>query len=97
MTNEEILERQVEALEKLMQLKQAVIDELEIKVAKLQPQLSYPGISYWTQGQPSMQLDSNGNLIVTGVGGTQTTPVTYQAATSGVAATSSTTLTSLVK
>ena len=32
MTNEEILEKQVEALEKLLQIKQAIIEELEAKV-----------------------------------------------------------------
>jgi hypothetical protein len=44
MTNEQILEQQVEALEKLLQLKQAVIEELESKVQKLQyPPLPYSG------------------------------------------------------
>jgi hypothetical protein len=36
MTNEEILEQQVEALEKLLQLRTAIVGELEAKVAKLQ-------------------------------------------------------------
>jgi hypothetical protein len=36
MTNEEILDKQVEALEKLIQLKQAVIEELENKISKME-------------------------------------------------------------
>jgi hypothetical protein len=36
MTNEEILEKQVEALEKLLQLKQAIVEELEAKVSRLE-------------------------------------------------------------
>ena len=36
LTNEQILEQQIEALEKLLQLKTAVIEELEAKVQKLQ-------------------------------------------------------------
>jgi hypothetical protein len=47
MTNEQILEQQVEALEKLLQLKQAIIDEQEVKINKLQypPQPTYvPGV-----------------------------------------------------
>lgn len=36
MTNEEILEKQVEALEKLLQLKQAIIDEQDSKINKLE-------------------------------------------------------------
>ena len=34
MTNEEVLEQQVEALEKLLKLKQAIIEELEEKIRK---------------------------------------------------------------
>ena len=46
MNNEEILEKQVEALEKLLQLRQAVIEELESKVSKLESEkFAYPGIS----------------------------------------------------
>lgn len=65
MTNEQILERQVEALEKLLQLKEAVINELENKVDKLQGQQisigngsGYQPInvpSVWTTPQPSWQ------------------------------------------
>lgn len=40
MTNEEILEKQVEALEKLLQLRAALIEELEAKVSKLNSDLS---------------------------------------------------------
>ena len=36
MTNEEILEKQVQALEKLLQLKQAIVEELEAKVCRLE-------------------------------------------------------------
>lgn len=52
MTHEELLERQVEALEKLLQLKQAIIDELEGKVDKLQQQLNPPS---WTINTPNFQ------------------------------------------
>lgn len=49
MTNEEILEKQVEALEKLLQLRAAIIEELEAKNAKLNSDLSnarlqWPGV-----------------------------------------------------
>ena len=40
MTNEQILEKQVEALEKLLQLRSAIIEELEIKVASLQNEVA---------------------------------------------------------
>lgn len=49
MTNEEILEKQVEALEKLLQLRAAIIEDLEQKVADLQNQAAkqnFPGIGY---------------------------------------------------
>ena len=36
MTNEEILEQQVDALEKLLQIKQAIIEEHEQKISRLQ-------------------------------------------------------------
>ena len=42
MTNEQILEQQVEALEKLLKLKQAVVEELEAKINRLQ--FPYPGL-----------------------------------------------------
>lgn len=43
MTDKEILEQQVEALEKLLKLRQAVIEELENKVAKLETEKTvYP-------------------------------------------------------
>ena len=54
MTNEEILEKQVEALEKLLQLRTAIIEDLEQRVESLkmdvsrlsgQQQWSYPGIN----------------------------------------------------
>lgn len=47
MTNEEILEQQIEALEKLLQLRKAVIEELEAKVAKLEAERSYPNPAPW--------------------------------------------------
>lgn len=52
MTNEEILEKQVEALEKLLQLRTAIIEELESKVRKLETEKyinaphTYPGYDY---------------------------------------------------
>jgi len=49
MTNEQILEKQVEALEKLLQLKEAVIQELEAKIARMQYP-TYPGIPLYGQG-----------------------------------------------
>ncbi len=55
MTNEQILEQQVEALEKLLKLKQAVVDELEAKVNRLQnPYGGIPGINtpYYPYNQP---------------------------------------------
>jgi len=43
MTNEQILEKQVEALEKLLQLRTAIIEELEQQVSKLQAEkMTYP-------------------------------------------------------
>lgn len=44
MTNEEILEQQVEALEKLLKLKQAIIEEQEAKIQKLQGTLVFPNM-----------------------------------------------------
>lgn len=44
MTNEQILEQQVEALEKLLKLKQAVVEELEAKVSRLENSQLYPGV-----------------------------------------------------
>jgi hypothetical protein len=38
MTNEQVLEKQVEALERLLRLKEAIIEELDNKVQKLQSQ-----------------------------------------------------------
>jgi len=40
MTNEQILEKQVEALEKLLQLRSAIIEELETKVTNLQQEIA---------------------------------------------------------
>jgi len=51
MTNEQILEHQVEALEKLLKLKQAVVEELEAKVARLQ----YPYLGGGISPQPYIQ------------------------------------------
>jgi hypothetical protein len=50
MTNEQILEQQVEALEKLLQLRAAIIEELEAKVDRLEADKiniapSYPGVN----------------------------------------------------
>jgi hypothetical protein len=46
MTNEQILEKQVEALEKLLQLKAAVIDELEAKIQRMQPGITWTTPQY---------------------------------------------------
>lgn len=57
MTNEEILEQQIEALEKLLQLRKAVIDELESKLAKVQAEknaLQYP----WLGGSGGLGISS---------------------------------------
>jgi hypothetical protein len=54
MTNEQILEKQVEALEKLLQLKEAVITELEAKVSRLQ----YPYGSLGGIGGPAVSIPS---------------------------------------
>jgi hypothetical protein len=40
MTNEQILEKQVEALEKLLQLRSAIIEDLESKVGSLQNEIA---------------------------------------------------------
>jgi hypothetical protein len=63
MTKEEILEQQVEALEKLLQLRKAVIDELEDKVRKLEG-AQYPG---WI-GAPIVQPFIGGGILG-GLGG----------------------------
>ena len=72
MTNEEILEKQVEALEKLLQLRTAIIEELEAKVSKLEmeqitsaPQYPYsnpPWVTY-PQIQPQYQPGVSGGVI----------------------------------
>jgi hypothetical protein len=61
MTTEQVLEKQVEALEKLLQLKQAVIDELEAKVQRLQnPYPYYPGVTVTPYTVPSWQCTDGG-------------------------------------
>jgi hypothetical protein len=70
MTNEEILEKQVEALEKLLQLKEAVITELEAKVHRLQ----YPygvggGIGGGLVYQPGVVYGGGGAQGIAGQGG----------------------------
>jgi hypothetical protein len=61
MTNEDILEQQVEALEKLLQLKTAVIEELEAKVSRLEADKAdkaahpYPGVNTPWITQPYIQ------------------------------------------
>lgn len=75
MTNEEILEKQVEALEKLLQLRAAIIEELEAKVNKLEaekfnipnhfPGLQQPGwiTTPWI-GQPQYPGIGGGSIII---------------------------------
>ena len=60
MTNEEILEQQVEALEKLLQLKQAIINEQERKIEKLQN--GEPNTS-WQPWRSPNQLNPFGPLV----------------------------------
>lgn len=66
MTNEQILEQQVDALEKLLKLKQAVIEELETKISRLQnqtiPNLNVP---YYGSGQ---WISSQNSVIAQGIG-----------------------------
>src|ERR1035437_2723159 len=50
MTNEEILEKQVEALEKLLQLRSAIIEELESKVSSLRIELARQQNAGWSPG-----------------------------------------------
>jgi hypothetical protein len=56
MTNEQILEKQVEALEKLLQLRSAIIEELETKVASLKQEIAskyvYPGVTITPYNPP---------------------------------------------
>jgi hypothetical protein len=59
MTNEDILEKQVEALEKLLQLRSAIIEELEAKLSKLENDIArantlpyVPGVSIPWVGPP---------------------------------------------
>ena len=53
MTKEEILEQQVEALEKLLQLKQAIVEELEAKISKLSiKDFNYPQNIPWAAPLP---------------------------------------------
>ena len=46
MTNEQILEQQVEALEKLLQLRSAIIEDLEHKVSNLQQELANKSLTW---------------------------------------------------
>ena len=48
MDTEKILEKQVDALEKLLQLKQAIIDELELRITKMSPGGLSSGGSTWS-------------------------------------------------
>ena len=76
MTNEEILEKQIEALEKLLQLRTAIIEELESKVARLESEkisLQYPGYGGvtvpWTQpfiggGSLTVPYTSGGTVTI---------------------------------
>ena len=81
MTNEQILEKQVEALEKLLQLRAAVIEELESKVVKLQGEVAalspttYGGGPGWYNPQPYYYPHVGGWGITggTGAGGVSVT------------------------
>ena len=76
MTKEEILEQQVEALEKLLQLRKAITEELEVKIARLENEVArnnlppyYPGISTPWISPPIQQpvypgLAGSGTIIV---------------------------------
>ena len=69
MTNEQILEQQVEALEKLLKLKQAIIEEQELKINKLQGTTTIPNMPPmfpngiqgvpWGQAQPMWDRCTN--------------------------------------
>ena len=52
MTNEEILEKQVEALEKLLQLRSAIIEELEARVDKLETEKTTNQPYTWPYSPP---------------------------------------------
>lgn len=78
MTNEEILEKQVEALEKLLQLRVAVIEELEAKVAKLSGANNYgtwQGAPFIGGGTLQQGYTGQGQILGGGTSGiTWTTP-----------------------
>lgn len=61
MTNEQLLEKQIEMLEKLLQLKEAVIEELENKIARIQSIGNTPYItnipSVWTTYKVPLNQD----------------------------------------
>src|ERR1035438_1970641 len=71
MTNEEILEKQVEALEKLLQLRSAIIEELEQKVTNLRNELAvaksiqWPGTTQTPWTSPSPWYGQGGGSVIT--------------------------------
>jgi hypothetical protein len=70
MTNEQILEQQVEALEKLLKLRVAITQELEAKIAKLEAEAvktMYPGYSYpgWYMPQQIQPWVGGGSITIT--------------------------------
>jgi len=77
MTNEEILEKQVEALEKLLQLRAAIIEELEAKVNKLEaeklalnPQIPGVNVPWITTPWISPPIQQPWNPLLPGQSGT---------------------------
>ena len=68
MTNEQALEQQVEVLEKLLQLKQALIEELEAKVQRIQvAQIpSYPITVPYMQPYVQPYVGGTGGITIAG-------------------------------
>lgn len=67
MDEKQILERQVEALEKLLQLRSAIIEELEAKVSRLENQggAHFPGVNVPWVSSPYIGYPQSSSVIVT--------------------------------
>lgn len=64
MTNEEILEKQVEALEKLLQIKEAIIKEQESMIGRLEMERLYNPPHFVTvSSSGTLTLDCNNQNI----------------------------------